>query len=214
MGVVGTAALAVWLISHWECEIRISKQFAFRSTLKWNIRADFIVTSVESAWSRVNCPERLVAYELLSVKVWIHYWSAVSLKVDNGRFCPQLYFHVNKEAGLFNGCFGWWKQLLMASDLWEWVRRARSQDFSSWVVQFVGEESAKEASTTFKWLCTVEKVTSSFFFWILAFYVQPPLQSFEKREFQFVWFKNRKVNVNFTFKKKTKQKFWNFVKVF
>lgn len=151
MGVGGTAALAAWLISHWECEIRISKQFAFHSTLKWNIKADFIMTSVESARSRVNCLGRLVACELLSVKVWIHYWSAVSLKVDNRRFCPQLYCHVNKEAGLFNGRFGWWKQLLMASHLWEWASRARSQDFSSWVVQFVGEKSAEESSTTFKW---------------------------------------------------------------
>lgn len=157
MGVGGTAALAAWLISHWECEIRISKQFAFRSTLKWNIRADFIVTSVESARSRVNRPGRMVAHELLSVKIWIHYWSAVSLKVDNRRFCPQLYCHVNKEADLFNGRFGWWKQLLMASHLWEWARRARSQDFSSWVMQFVGGKSAKEASATFKWLCTVGK---------------------------------------------------------
>lgn len=157
MGVGGTAALAAWLISHWECEIRISKQFAFHSTLKWNIKADFIVTSVESARSRVNCPGRLVAYEVLSVKVWNHYWSAVSLKVDNRRFCPQLYCHINKEAGLFNGRFGWWKQLLMASHLWDWVSRARSQDFSSGVVQFVGQKSAKEANATFEWLCAVGK---------------------------------------------------------
>lgn len=186
MGVGGTAALAAWLISHWECEIRISKQFAFHSALKWNIKADFIVTSVESAQSRVSGPRRLVAYELLSVKVWIHYWSAVSLKVDNKRFCPQLYCHVNKEAGLFNGRFGWWKQLLMASHLWEWATRAGSQDFLSWAMQFVGEESAKEGSATFKWLRTVgKKSDTSFFFWILAFCVQPPLQSFEKRELRF-----------------------------
>lgn len=216
MGVGGTAALAAWLISHWECEIRISKQFAFHSTLKWNIRADFIVTSVESARSRVNRPGRLVAYELLSVKVWIHYWSAVSLKVDNRCFCPQLYCHVNKEAGLFNGHFGWWKQLLMASHLWEWARRARSQDFSSWVMQFVGEKSAEEASATFKWLCTVEKVTSSFSHFLNSCFLCSTSTSVFWKEAAavciktLVRFKNRKVKLNF----KKKDKFWDFVLVF
>lgn len=150
MRVWGAAALSAWLISHWECEIRISKQFASRSTLDWNIRADFIMTSVECARVRVNCPGRMVAYELLSLKLWIRYWSAVSLKVDNRCFFPHLYCHINKEPDLFNGHFRWWKQLLMAPYLWQWAQKERSQDFSSWIMPLVTEKSNKEASTRFK----------------------------------------------------------------